>query len=48
MKRGADTSAVEEAVRAGKRCAVLVETFDSEEHLVRFAHHRFQEYFSAI
>ncbi len=43
-----DPSRLRAMVRAGKRCGVLKESRDGEEHLVRFEHHRFQEYFTAL
>ena len=39
---------VEELARVGQRCGVLVEATDDDERLVRFEHHRFQEYFTAL
>ena len=39
---------VEEMIRTGKRCGVLVEATDGSERLIRFEHHRFQEYFTAF
>jgi hypothetical protein len=38
---------VENLIRVGKRCSVLEESFDGFEHLIRFDHHRLQEYFTA-
>lgn len=34
-------------VQAGMQCGVLQKSLDTEETLVRFEHHRFQEYFTA-
>lgn len=48
LLEGADTETVREALRVGKRCGVLEESWDrGAEHLVRFAHQRFQEFFAA-
>jgi hypothetical protein len=44
---GGATAEVENLIRVGKRCGVLIESFDGHEHLVRFDHHRLQEYFTA-
>ena len=38
---------VREILRVGKRCVVLTESREGHEHFIRFAHHRFQEYFAA-
>jgi hypothetical protein len=38
----------EELLRAGKVCGILAESRDRGQHLVRFQHHRFQEYFTAV
>ncbi|HEX4964419.1 MAG TPA: NACHT domain-containing protein [Thermoanaerobaculia bacterium] len=35
-------------IRAGRSCGVLAESLPERPHLVRFAHHRFQEYFAAL
>ena len=34
-------------VRLGKRCGVLVESLQEFDYVVKFEHHRFQEYFAA-
>ncbi|HVS00749.1 MAG TPA: NACHT domain-containing protein [Thermoanaerobaculia bacterium] len=47
LAEGRDSAIVSEMVRVGKRCGVLRESKDGHEHLVRFEHHRFQEYFTA-
>jgi Cdc6-like AAA superfamily ATPase len=39
---------VKNLIHAGKRCGILVESIDGYEHLIRFQHHRFQEYFTAL
>lgn len=38
---------IKNLIRVGKRCGVLVESFEGFEHLIRFDHHRLQEYFTA-
>ena len=44
-----DSARVEEMIRVGKRCGVLAESREQfGEHLIRFQHHRFQEYFTAL
>jgi hypothetical protein len=48
LEAGQDISAVREMIRVGKRCALLAESIDGHEHLVRFEHHRFQEFFTAL
>lgn len=42
---GAD---MEELIRVGKRCGVLQEALNEEERQIRFEHHRFQEFFTAL
>jgi hypothetical protein len=39
---------VEEMIRVGKRCGVLQESLNEEERQIRFDHHRFQEFFTAL
>lgn len=38
---------VREMIRAGTWCGVLTESIEQAQHLIRFEHHRFQEYFAA-
>lgn len=38
---------VKNMIRIGKICGILEESFEEREHLIRFTHHRFQEYFAA-
>ncbi len=40
--------AILEAIRTGERCGVLTVVSDQDEALVRFEHHRFQEFFTAL
>ncbi len=35
-------------IRVGRSCGILAESLPERPHLVRFAHHRFQEYFTAL
>ncbi len=42
-----DTREVNRLVAAGRRCGVLAESVEFHEHLIRFEHHRLQEYFAA-
>lgn len=37
-----------EMLKVGERCGILVQSRDSVEPLVRFEHHRFQEFFAAL
>src|ERR1043165_2866290 len=39
---------VEVLIRVGKRCGVLQESLNEEERQIRFEHHRFQEFFTAL
>jgi TIR domain/NACHT domain len=39
---------VEELIRIGERCGVLQESNSEEERQIRFEHHRFQEFFTAL
>jgi len=39
---------VEQMIRIGKRCGVLQESMSGEERQIRFEHHRFQEFFTAL
>ena len=39
---------VEALIAAGKRCTVLAESTQRHQHQIRFDHHRFQEYFTAL
>ena len=49
LEVGQDARRVAQLIWIGKRCGVLVESRDrSEEHLTRFEHHRFQEFFAAL
>lgn len=44
-----DAEKIHEMILTGKKCGVLTESRDKyEEHLVRFEHHRFQEFFTAL
>ncbi|MCX7113883.1 MAG: TIR domain-containing protein [Proteobacteria bacterium] len=44
-----DGARIEEMIRVGKRCGVLAESREQfGEHLIRFQHHRFQEFFTAL
>jgi Cdc6-like AAA superfamily ATPase len=43
-----DEDHIEELIHIGKRCGILVEVINGDQHLVRFEHHRFQEYFTAL
>ena len=49
LQTGADDQRLEAMLWAGKRCGVLRESKEkyTQAHLVRFEHHRFQEFFSA-
>ncbi len=47
LEREQDSTIVHEMIRVGKRCGVLAESKDKHEHLIRFEHHRFQEYFTS-
>ncbi len=38
---------VPEVIRAGTLCGILDETWEEEQHEIRFRHHQFQEYFAA-
>ena len=48
MLPGVSTRDLNRTIRIGKRCGVLAESGESFEHLVRFEHHRMQEYFTAL
>ena len=53
LARGRDAREVEVAVKIGTRCRVLVESSETpgsqaRPHLVRFEHHRLEEYFAAL
>lgn len=37
-----------QAIRTGLQCGVLQESLDTQQPLIRFEHHRFQEYFTAF
>jgi Cdc6-like AAA superfamily ATPase len=39
---------VEELIRVGKRCGIFQESLNEEERQIRFEHHRFQEFFTAL
>lgn len=39
---------VRSIVRVGKWCGILAESLQEENYLIRFEHHRFQEYFAAL
>jgi len=45
---GDDQQIARQAIDAGKLCGVLRESKEQHEHLLRFNHHRFQEYFTAL
>lgn len=47
LEIGPERAVAHEMIRIGKRCGVLAESKDQHEHLIRFEHHRFQEYFAA-
>lgn len=48
LTQGHEESEIQDWINAGKRCGVLAESREIHaEHLVRFKHHRFQEYFAA-
>jgi CHAT domain/NACHT domain len=46
-RAGADEEALEEAIRAGTLCGVLLETWGGKTHQIRFRHQQYQEYFAA-
>jgi hypothetical protein len=49
LQEGNDPEKTHEMILTGKKCGVLIESRDKyEEHLVRFEHHRFQEFFAAL
>jgi SpoVK/Ycf46/Vps4 family AAA+-type ATPase len=49
LQEGYDAEEIHEMILTGKKCGVLIESRDKyEEHLVRFEHHRFQEFFAAL
>jgi len=39
---------VDDLIRVGKRCGVLQESLNENERQIRFEHHRFQEFFTAL
>ena len=48
LEEGSEAASVQEMIRVGRRCGVLAESRETfGEPLVRFAHHRFQEFFAA-
>ncbi len=49
LEEGNDAEKIHEIILTGKKCGVLTESRDKyKEHLVRFEHHRFQEFFAAL
>ncbi|MBI3824188.1 MAG: TIR domain-containing protein [Planctomycetes bacterium] len=48
LEKDADPVLVKAAIYTGKRCGVLTESREDAEYLIRFQHHRFQEYFTAV
>jgi hypothetical protein len=45
---GGQRDAVAKAIFAGRRCGILAESRETCEYMIRFQHHRFQEYFTAV
>jgi hypothetical protein len=49
IQEGHHAEKIHEMILTGKKCGVLIESRDKyKEHLVRFEHHRFQEFFAAL
>jgi SpoVK/Ycf46/Vps4 family AAA+-type ATPase len=45
---GDNPERIGEYIRVGERCGILEESSEGQEHLLRFKHHRFEEYFAAL
>jgi NACHT domain-containing protein len=49
LQAGQNPETVQEMILVGKRCSVLAESSEKHnEYLIRFKHHRFQEFFTAL
>jgi hypothetical protein len=48
LKDEHDGLTVEQMIQVGKRCGILAESGEGYDYLIRFQHHRFQEYFTAL